>query len=427
MKLLCAPADRTYPGLKPDLRVDLFSTSGFKSRGHAGAMIADQIRRARLAPASRAWDLLALALSVVAGDFAHRRADSPDGWTRQIHIVVAVSEPEFWDLRAALIADILAFLTTDLWQVQFVQGGYKPATPTQPTQPTEDCVVLLSGGLDSLIGAIDLAAGGHKPMAVSHLVRGDAKNQVTFASQIGPKGGLQLIQLNHNVVVPASESPPSQRSRSFAFFAYGVLIASALDVYQKKPPVDLFVCENGFISINPPLTGTRIGSLSTRTTHPVIFSKFQELLDTAGLSVALSNPYQLRTKGEMLQDCKDQTLLDKLASASTSCGRFRTFKYQHCGRCIPCLIRRAAFIRAGRVDDTSYKYKNLGLNNAEHMRFDDVRSAKMAVEQVRQRGLERWLGGQLASSHVTQGPALRTMIMRGLAELEVLLDHYKVR
>jgi hypothetical protein len=427
VKLLCAPATAAYPGVNPDLRVDLFSKSGFKSRGHAGAMIAERIRRTKLAPTSRAWDLLSLALSVVAADFAHHRNVSPDGWTRQIHIIVAVSEPDSWNLHSALIADLLAFLTTDLWRVEFVKGGYIPAVPEPPTQLTENCVVLLSGGLDSLIGAIDLNASGHRPMAVSHLVRGDAVNQRAFASQIGAKGGLPLIQLNHNVVLPAPEAPASQRSRSFAFLAYGVLIATALDAYQKQPPIKLFVCENGFISINPPLTATRIGSLSTRTTHPVIFSMFQELLDTASITVTLTNPYQLMTKGEMLQGCKDQGLLDTLASASTSCGRFKTFKYQHCGRCVPCLVRRAAFIRAGRSDGTSYRYKNLGLNNAEHMKFDDVRSAKMAIEKVRLVGLDRWLGVQLASSRVTHVPALRAMVKRGLDEIEALLTHYKVK
>jgi TatD DNase family protein len=35
--------------------------------------------------------------------------------------------------------------------------------------------------------------------------------------------------------------------------------------------------------------------------------------------------------------------LVKFAHTSTSCGRYGTFGYQHCGRYVPCLIRRAAF------------------------------------------------------------------------------------
>ena len=426
MKLLCAPAKAKYPGIEFDLRVDLFTSSGFKSRGNAGALIADRIHRAKLNPSVRAWDLLALALAVVAADHAHHRNASADGWTRQIDITVAVSDPDFWNTQSALIQYLLGFLTTDVWQVEFAGGGFTPIPHPSPPASPEDCVVLLSGGLDSLIGAIDLTATGRKPLAVSHVVRGDAENQIDFASRLPPKG-LRLIQLNHNVTLPDPESPPSQRSRSLAFLAYGVLAATTLDSHGKSSPTTLFVCENGFIGINPPLTGSRLGSLSTRTTHPVVLSLFQELLHEAGLLIELSNPYRLQTKGEMLEACKDQELLDELASRSTSCGRFKQFGYQHCGRCVPCLIRRGAFLRAKRADGTKYKYENLGINNAQRMRFDDVRSAKIAVEQERRVGIERWLGATLASPRITQAADLRDMIERGLAELDALLSRYKVK
>lgn len=426
MKLLCAPAKRKYPGSEHDLRVDLFSKSGFKTRGHAGSLIAERIRRAKLNPSQRAWDLLSLALAVVAADHSHHRAESSDGWTRQIEIIVAVEDPHFWNTQSALIQYLLGFLTTDVWQVGFVHGGFVPEVHSSPTASSEDCVVLLSGGLDSLIGAIDLTSSGRAPLAVSHIVRGDGEKQIAFASRL-PTAGLRLIQLNHNVTVPHPESPPSQRSRSLAFLAYGVLAATTLDCYGQAPRTTLFVCENGFIGINPPLTASRIGSLSTRTTHPVVLSLFQDLLNVADLTVELSNPYRLKTKGEMLATCANQALLDELASTSTSCGRFKQFGYKHCGRCVPCLIRRSAFLHAGRPDNTEYKYANLSINNAQRMRFDDVRSAKMAVEHARKVGVERWLGAALASSRITQPAAVRDMIGRGLAELEALLAQHGVK
>jgi len=426
MKLLCAPAKTKFPGVEFDLRVDLFSNSGFNSRGKAGALIAEYIRRAKLNPPARAWDLLSLALSVVAADYAHHRASSADGWTRQIDITVAVAEPEFWVTQSGPIEYLLSFLTTDVWRVRFVGDGFVPAVNSKPPPSPEDSVVLLSGGLDSLIGAIDLSAKGRTPVAVSQVVRGDAERQVSFASRLSPKGA-RIIQLNHNAALPNPETPPSQRSRSFAFLSYGVLAATTLDSYGTSSPTTLFVCENGFIGVNPPLTGARLGSLSTRTTHPVVMSIFQELLNVAGLNVALSNPYRLMTKGEMLAACKNQALLDDLASSSTSCGRFKQFGYQHCGRCVPCLIRRAAFIKAGRADGTKYMYENLGINSADRMRFDDVRSAKMAVEQAKRIGIERWLGAALASPRITQVQEVRAMVERGLGELAALLDRYNVK
>ena len=393
---------------------------------HAGSLIAERIRRAKLNPSARAWDLLSLVLAVVAGDHAHHRSESPDGWTRQIDITVAVTDPDFWNSQSALLRYLLGFLMTDVWRVEFVGGGFMPEPHSPPTPSPEDCVVLLSGGLDSLIGAIDLTAAGHTPLAVSHVVRGDREKQATFAGRLPPKG-LRLIQLNHNVTVPNPETPPSQRSRSLAFLAYGVLAATTLDRYAKSPPGTLFVCENGFIGINPPLTGSRIGSLSTRTTHPVVLTLFQDLLNAAGLTVELANPYQLQTKGEMLAGCANQILLDELASTSTSCGRFKQFGYKHCGRCVPCLIRRAAFLHAGRPDKTKYRYDKLSINSAQRMRFDDVRSAKMAIEQARKVGVERWLGAALVSPRITQASARRDMIKRGLAELGALLAQHHVK
>jgi hypothetical protein len=426
MKLLCAPAKEKYPGVVFDLRVDLFSKSGFKSRGQAGFPIAERIRRAKLNPSQRAWDLLSLALAVVAADHAHHRAESSDGWTRQIEIAVAVNDPTFWNTQSPLLQQLLWYLTTDVWRVEFVGGGFIPDRHESPPASPEDCIVLLSGGLDSLIGAIDLAKSGRAPLAVSHIVRGDGEKQVVFASRL-PPAGVRLLQLNHNVAVPNPETPPSQRSRSIAFLAYGVLAATTLSRNTASPPTALFVCENGFISINPPLTGSRIGSLSTRTTHPVVISLFQDLLNACGLAMNIVNPYRLMTKGEMLAACADQTLLDDLASESTSCGRFKQFGFKHCGRCVPCLVRRAAFMRASRADTTKYKYENLSINSAQRMRFDDVRSVKMAVEQSRKVGLERWLGASLASSRISDAAAIRDMIGRGLAELGTLLAKYKVK
>jgi len=426
MNLLCAPGSRKYPSVPSDLRVDLFTNSGFKSRGSAGALIAQRIRRAKLNPTQQAWDLMSLALAVVSADHAHHRNGSSDGWTRQIDISVAVSDRAFWNSQSALVEHLLEFLTTDVWRVQFVDGGFAPTKVAGSLPSKEDCVVLLSGGLDSLIGAIDLTAGGHKPLAISHIVRGDGEKQVVFANRL-PGGGARLLQLNHNVKVPNPESPPSQRARSIAFLAYGVLAATTLDRYQDSPSTTLYVCENGFIGINPPLTASRVGSLSTRTTHPVVFALFQDLLNAAQLRVLLTNPYRLMTKGEMLAACADQVLLDELASASTSCGRFKQFGYKHCGRCVPCLIRRSAFLKAGRSDTTKYRYEKLSTNNSQRMRFDDVRSAKMGVERARAIGVERWLGAALSSSRVSDVQLLRSMVGRGLDELDVFLSVHNVK
>ena len=79
---------------------------------------------------------------------------------------------------------LLAYLSTDRWALRFVEGGILPQPDRQPEHPSEDCVVLLSGGLDSYIGAIDLAAQGKRPLAVSQMVRGDGEKQMCIRDSL---------------------------------------------------------------------------------------------------------------------------------------------------------------------------------------------------------------------------------------------------
>lgn len=358
MKLVCAPKTYAFPDDADVLRVILYGRPDRPEDGSAGAALMEEVLRRKLVAVPRAWDLLSLALSVIAADFAGHRDRSPDGWSREFELEVAVTDPAFWNTQVEVVQAALAFLSTDRWRVRFVGGGMLPEPPREQVLPDEDCVVLLSGGLDSLVGVIDLVTSGKKPYAVSQTVRGDAEKQKHFAERIG--GGLRHLKLNHNARVPKPENPPSQRARSLTFLAYGVLAATALARYNEGETVTLYVCENGYISINPPLTAARLGSLSTRTTHPVFLRHVQQIVDAAGLRLRIENPYQHKTKGEMLAGCADQSLLKAEAASSTSCGRYKVYGYRHCGRCVPCQVRRAAFLAWGVADKTDYVFKDLG-------------------------------------------------------------------
>ncbi|WP_028033967.1 Qat anti-phage system QueC-like protein QatC [Chelativorans sp. J32] len=416
MRLVCAPLNGGFgAGAAADLEVVLFSHADRPTRAAAGANVVDIIRRAKLRPATRAWDLLSIALSVIAADTGVRRDESPDGWTREINLQIAVSDPTFWTAQKDLFEKQLRFLTTDLWTLSFTGGGVQPVPPNPPAMPPEDCVALLSGGLDSLIGAIDLVSGhGKRPYLVSQVAQGDKEKQAYFASKLG--GGLKHLQLNHDANCPGVNER-SQRARSIIFLAYAVLLATSLKRYHDGQAVTVYVCENGYISINPALTPGRLGSLSTRTTHPIFIGLFQSLLDVAGLRVRIENPYQFKTKGEMLAGCADQAFLKKNAHTTTSCGRFARNGFRHCGRCVPCLIRRASFHAWGEPDKTVYVYSKLSKNDSDHSGFDDVRSAAMAVAQVRSEGLDRWLGASLNSVLMGDTMPYKQVVARGLEEL----------
>jgi hypothetical protein len=72
-------------------------------------------------------------------------------------------------------------------------------------------------------------------------------------------------------------------------------------------------------------------------------------------------------------------------------------------------------------DKTFYRYSPLSRDDADHARFDDVRSAAMAVAQVRRDGLDRWLGASLCSTLIDDVTPYRGVVERGIEELDRFL------
>ena len=414
----CAPAGTALPaGI--EIPFIMYGHRPSPAIGAVGAMIPPVIKALSIQPTSRAWDFLSISLAVVAADESATRSISADGWTRRIDLTVAVIDRAFWSAHAAMVEDALQVVSGDIWSVSFIDGGFLPAPPHPKKVLKENLISLLSGGMDSLIGALDLVASGQTPLLVSQIAKGDKIDQRRFAKIVAPNN--LHIQFNHNASPPV-QSERSQRARSLAFFGLGVLAGTSLSNYDGSTPVEMIVPENGYISLNVPLTPLRLGSLSTRTTHPIYLAKLQAILDVAGLKIRLRNPYQLKTKGEMLAECQNQPLLKQLIGSSTSCGRYARTGFTQCGRCVPCQVRRASFERWGEKDTTpAYKYEDLGKPGSKHRDFDDVRSVAYAVHLVRTRGIDAWIGGALNSAQLGPTASYREVAARGLKELEQFL------
>lgn len=420
MRILCAPTPFSFDQHSTDLNVALYAQAPSPEFGCIGEAVSRAIRQRKLSPPARAWDFLSIALSCFAADLAGHRSRSPDGWTRQFDLCIAVNDATFWNSVKDELASTLQFLTTDIWSFEFVEGGYHPSPPSNAATQKGNCVALLSGGLDSLVGAIDLSSEGLSPVTISHIARGDRDKQEGFPKLIG--GGLDSVLFGHGGKVPNGEAPASQRSRSIVFISYAVLVATCLESWPQNASTTCYVSENGFISLNPPLTDMRLGSLSTRTTHPTYFRRLQSIFNKAGFNLELKNKYSLKTKGEMLSGCKDQSLLKQLAHTSTSCGRFLHYNYTHCGRCVPCLVRRSSFLRWGHADQTAYLFDALGKDDDAHAGFDDVRAAAIACLTEEELGTKRWIGATLASSDIADTSHHVDMLQRGLAEIRLLLS-----
>lgn len=424
MRLVASPStealSRAQQGEMPVL---LYGRTDASDAVSIGAAVKETLERKELCPPQRAWDLLSVALSVIAADNAVRKKQSPDGWTRVLDLSIAVHDVDFWTAEVELLTRLLCFLTGDIWSISIAEGGYRHDPLATRKIQDGDCVSLLSGGLDSFTGAVDLASNNCNPLLVSQVVHGDADKQRVFAEIL--HGGLPHLQLNHNVCVPGT-GDTNQRARSIIFLAYGILAATALQRYRDGDSITLYACENGFISINPPLTDLRIGSLSTRTTHPTYLGLFQTLLDRCGLRVVIENPYQFKTKGGMLRECKDQSMLAAQAFNTTSCGKFIR-AHQHCGRCLPCLVRRAAFMEWGQQDLTAYTYEDLGRDHAKYANFDDVRAAAMAIKTVEEIGVDEWVGPQLCSPFISSPDQYLNLIELGVCELGIFLQEMGVK
>jgi 7-cyano-7-deazaguanine synthase in queuosine biosynthesis len=385
---------------KGDLGLALYHV-GRPTLAGIGHTLPDAVRTLPEPPTVRAWDFLSIALAVFGADRFILRGTSPDGWTRVIALEVEVVEPEPWSAQAAAIADALRFLTGDIWHVSFRPGGQRP--PVFPRRATDrNCACLFSGGLDSLIGAIDLAAAGRRPILVSQASPKERKIQRILANRIGLGQHRFEGRVTERAAAPYE---PSSRSRSVVFFAYGALVAPGVGG-------ELFVPENGLISINPPLTRRRVGSLSTRTTHPHFISSLQAVFDAVGFGVTMVNPYRYKTKGEMLGECAGSAIAG-IAADSYSCGKGKRLN-KHCGRCVPCLIRRAAFLQAGTADLTDYAADDL----ARHATNDDVYAARLAAAELAHRDVARWAA---AAGPLPGDPESREahvqVVKRGLQEL----------
>lgn len=143
------------------------------------------------------------------------------------------------------------------------------------------------------------------------------------------------------------------RSRSLAFIGLGLYAA---DMVPEDVP--LLIPENGNIALNVPLTPSRTGSCSTRTVHPHYLELLESTLGGLGVRTPIVNPLEAKTKGECLEECLNQQALREAARASASCakrGHKRTWlrkDAKQCGRCMPCIYRRAALHKIGLDDET---------------------------------------------------------------------------
>jgi len=391
-----------------------------------GNSLIDPIKRLGIRISSTEFDFMTIALAVTAADTFVQRKASADGWTRDIKLQVSLHQPTVWKRQKETLEKALHFLSGDLWNLEIKDGGYAPPNPYTRRQRyrlvhlhERNCISLFSGGLDSAIGAIDFLEDGHIPLLVSHAYKGDKSHQDNIAQKL--PGRFSRFAMNANPISINGKTDITMRTRSLNFLAFGLVGAYAISHANNLDSIQVFIPENGFISLNPPLTVRRIGSLSTRTTHPYFFSLMQSILDAVEIRATIVNPYQFKTKGEMLRECKNQNILKEIASNTVSCSKWKR-KRQQCGKCVPCIIRRAAIMTSGIPELIPYEHQDLTITMRDPGSRDDLFALIIAIQKLSSTNIFNWISDSGSLSYAAElQDKYEQVFIRGMREVEDFL------
>lgn len=362
-----------------------------------GTNIFKELRLAKIEPSETSWDLLNLSLGIYTTDqIISRKENGFQEWSRHLKLYMPVSNLDKWENIKEDLQKLLSFLSGDKWEINFrknISKDGKQIKLLEDRNPKKmEKVSLFSGGMDSFIGAIDLLEDNKKVAFVSHYKRGADKSAQTklyenLRKNYGDNSFTNFqfyVQPNQQHTKASKEE--SSRARSFLFLCLGLVVANTLD-----DKIEFIIPENGLISLNVPLTGTRLSSHSTRTTHPYYLSTFKKIILGLGIKNKITNPYQWKTKGEMMKECSNQKLLKKLNSETLSCSHSENSRYSglkpgiQCGYCVPCIIRQASEKESG-ISGTSYVYDiKQNLPSQKSISGSDIRAFKLSLKHLENR------------------------------------------
>ncbi|WP_439623625.1 hypothetical protein [Gemmata sp.] len=313
-----------------------------------------------------AMDLLEVAAYVFAADQSLGRGgtsgvDYGAAWHRRLRFIVPVRRPDRWQQPAVMAAltSALNFLTDDEYEFAFVPAT-NPAVPASclfdgivPDGTEFRDVVLFSGGLNSLCGAVEeVLRHKHRVVLVSHrsATRLWPRQQELFEALVRRVAKSRPKPLHVGVTVNKGEQLNrefTQRSRSFVFASVAAVVARQVGLDRIR------FYENGATSLNLPVSPELVGARASRTTHPQSLRRFGELFSLLfDRTFEVQNPYQRSTKAEMLARLKAWGHSD-LCKLTCSCGHIwaQPEGQPHCGRCSQCIERRVSVLAAGLTDD----------------------------------------------------------------------------
>lgn len=315
-------------------------------------------------------DLLRIATYVYVADTSVSKGGSTDiwgtNWRRKFHFKIPVLKPDIWSDTTvkSQLQNILEFLTDDHYDFTFLKWQdpirqiFLDLFKTANEGIGADAVVLFSGGLDSLYATGMLAINEkRKPLLISHLSTNKIASRQRSIIEAIPDTCKSYTDWTFphwavRISRQGSEGKErTQRTRSFLYATLGVTAAHALKVS------DVFLCDNGIVSINLPPSAQTIGAMASRTTHPKYIRTYNELMKTLRMP-SIKNTLFLFTKADVVSGLRN-IKLEPLIPLTVSCARTHSMtKHQpHCGACTQCLDRRLATVYSDlESQDPSEKY-----------------------------------------------------------------------
>lgn len=286
-----------------------------------------------------------------------------------------------------------------------------------------------------MIGAIDLLKNQNEIALISHHKGGgggEKSTQELLIGKIQTEYPNKKINSNLFYVQPIKQQntflgEDTQRARSLMFIALGLLVANSYG-----PKTILLIPENALISLNVPLTRSRYGTYSTKTTHPSFIANISGLLSAVSIGNQLENPYKFKTKGEMITGCSNLKLLKEISYNSISCSKTnyyrrwtkKTKKKQliasHCGHCVPCIIRRSAFYKAGNDTFKGNYYADAQAKVNAH--YADIRAFKIGLHRFNKKSkltiFDIFKGGIFPINNNSEISQYLQVYKRGMKEVE---------
>ena len=321
----------------------------------------------------RIIDLLHIASYIFCADRCASRGKrdslSNSSWSRSWVFEIPVLDHDFWASPqvANTLSAALVFMTGDKsFEFHFTKATHEPLkTEEYQTSLFSNSglniqrgksidVMLFSGGLDSLAGAIDRlnTFPDRQLCLINHMSNNRTiRTQRSLIKKLKEKYPDRVFPYTFECRFKKLKSrDETQRTRMFLFSA----IAFAICNYYSKD--ELFIYENGVTSLNLSKQTDVINARSSRTTHPKVIGLLQKFYTCFSADFIIRTPYYKKTKEDIIKLFNQYQEVD-LIQSSVSCSSTRDTheEFPHCGCCSQCIDRRFAVYAAG-LQEADFTY-----------------------------------------------------------------------